>query len=90
MAKFSNFDKELKLLELSKKIAEAPTFTLLIGQVQNTFKIFLFWLNPILRRRGCKQFCPLLDFLMINPFRKKIFISNQLDFESKFITVPNS
>ena len=34
-------------------------------------------------RRG--HFCPLLRFFVINPFNKKIAISNQIDFQSNFI-----
>ena len=46
-------------------------------------RISLASLNPLLRWK--KAFLPPSVF-MINPFGKKIFVSNQLNSESKFIT----
>ena len=37
------------------------------------------------KKRGGRQFCLLSRFFVINPFRKKIFILNQLDFDSKVV-----
>ena len=45
------------------------------------------YIEPIYftRGKGREHFFPLLGFFVINPFNK-IFVSNQLEFESNFIT----
>ena len=58
------------LVAESAKVINKLTILFIRGQI-----------NPILHLRGAFPF----SFFVINPFRKKIFISNEFDFESKFI-----